>query len=150
MLSYEPVLSHYYARFSNTSLLHMLYIVMHGPNNNVLMHGFTLMKWWQEENFLKPKSSKLWAWTMPVLAHGILLDNSGWTRQLLHDFFGVIRLTELHLNVNAQDDHVKRTSVRIDILSDWHVQTLHWRYVDFETVAGAWTNINSNGYTVTK
>ena len=33
MLSYEPVLSHYYARFWNTSLLHMLYLVMLGPNN---------------------------------------------------------------------------------------------------------------------
>ena len=62
---------------------------------------------------------------MLVLAHGILLDNSGLTSQLLYDFFNVIGLTELHLNVNAQDDHVKRTSVRIDILSDLHVQTLH-------------------------
>ena len=51
----------------------MLYLVMHGPNNNVLMHGCTLIEWWLEENFLKPKSSKLWAWTMPVLVHGILL-----------------------------------------------------------------------------
>ena len=59
MLSYEPVLSHYYARFWNTSLLHMLYLVIHGPNNIVLMHGCTLMKWWLEENFLKPKSSKI-------------------------------------------------------------------------------------------
>ena len=133
MLSYEPVLSHCYARFWNTSLLHMLYLVMRGPNNNVLMRGCTLMKSWLEENFLKPQSSKLWAWTMPVLAHGILLDNSGWTSQLSYDFFNVIGLTELYLNVNAQDDHVKWTSVRIDILGDWHVQTLHWRHVDFET-----------------
>ena len=87
MLSCEPVLAHYYARFWNTSLLQMLYLVMHGPNNNVLMHGCTLMKWWLEENFLKPKSSKLWAWTMPVLAHRILLDNSWWTTQLSYDFF---------------------------------------------------------------
>ena len=121
MLSYEPVLSYYYARFWNTSLLHMHYLVMHGANDNVLMHGCTLMKWWLEENFLKPKISKLWAWTMPVLAHRILLDNSGWTSQFSYDFFNVIGLTELHLNVNAQDDHVKRTNVRIDILSDWQL-----------------------------
>ena len=69
---------------------------------------------------------------MPVLAHGILLDNAGWTSQLSYDFFDVIGLTELNLNVNAQEDHVKRTSLRIDILGDWHVQTLHWRHVDFE------------------
>ena len=133
MLSHEPVLSHYYARFWNTSLLYMLYLVMHGANNNVLMHGCTLIKWWLEENFLKPKGSKLWAWTMPVLAHGNLLDNSGWTSQLSYDFFNVIGLTELHLNANTQDDHVKPTSMRIDILSDCHVQTLHWRHVDLET-----------------